>query len=170
MMNFLKKSLRNETIAPEKSATTQGETNQLTTIVVHEKIPVESLVGFMNLSVNFESAELSWRRNIVDQKVRLYGIEDLKGMNFEKAKAVLFEKPQYAFQLILAQWLNTNVRTAIKAGQESADITEIFNSDFDEYGEEFSHEEIREKLMSVFEVLEDTEDELKVRLISHLNS
>ena len=170
MMNFLKKSLRNKTIAPEKSATTQGETNQLTTIVVHEKIPVESLVGFINLSVNFESAELSWRRNIVNQRVKLYGIEDLKGMNFEKAKSVLFEEIQYVFQLILAQWLNTNVRTAIEAGQESADITEIFNSDFDEDGEEFSHEEIREKLMRVFKVFEDTEGELKVRLISHLNS
>lgn len=170
MMNFLKKSLRNETIAPEKSATTQGKTEQLTTIVVQGKIPVDSLVGFMNLSVNFESADLSWHKNIVDKKVRLYGIEDLKGMNFMKAKSVLFEEIQYVFQLILAQWLNTNVRKAIEAGQESADITEIFNSDFDEDGEEFSHEEIREKLMRVFEVLENTEGELKVRLISHLNS
>ncbi len=171
MMDFLKGLFRKKAIEPENPTTANGETDQSARIIVLQgEITGDKLVKFVNLDVNLESDDFSWHKNVADQKVKLYGIEDLKGMSYEKATEVLFEEDQYVFQLVLAQWLNFNVKKAIKAGQESADITDIFNSDFSEDGEIFPHEEIREKLMTRFEILEDSEAELKVRLNCSLNS
>lgn len=170
MMDFLKKFFRGKTVKPRNLVATQEKRRQLPTLVMDGEVTDVELVQLVRLNVNFDSKNLSWYRDVFGKRVKLYGIENLKDMSFD-AIAEIFSGTVYCnSELVLAQWVYFKVKEAIRDGTEWADITEVFNSDFHEDGKSFPYEEIRKKFMKVFKILEDSEDELKVRLKSSLNS
>lgn len=69
------------------------------------------------------------------------------------------------WELLLVDWLAKALREAIKNNESEADISALFNKEFSsEEGITYSRDQVHEHILSSFEIISETEDELKLKL------
>ena len=122
--------------------------------------------GIDSVSLFLMTNDYGWSDPYEHKKVILTNVEDCRNKLHAYALACSWRETGHAeWEAIMAFWFTNAVIEALEKGESEADITHIFNRDYTARGDRvFTMEQVYNHLIPWFDIVEETDDVLKLKL------
>ena len=123
--------------------------------------------GLDSLGLYLMSQDYGWTDpDQTHKKVILTNVEDCREkLHFMSLMSAWRETGHSEWEALMSGWFVQAVIDALEAGETEADITHIFNRDYLAYGNKtFTQQQVYDHLIPWFDIVEETDDVLKLRL------
>lgn len=128
-----------------------------------DKYQIISLVNFVLRSRDYEVKEVDSGKKVTLCNVKQ--ISEVENLTAYTVAASFRGSGHFQWEAIWATWLLGAVDMATKEEKDTADISKIFDHEYaSNSGKVFTSEDVKKHLMPFFDIIEETEDELKVNL------